>query len=250
MTVSDTRPPVVAATRMPGHERLWRVVLAVAVVGGPLAAVIGGLLSPSIHENGRQAIAANAAADAAVNDGHVAAFFVASFLLPLGALGLAYLAYPRSPWLATLGGLLGFVGWVPYAALTALDDLARVMARLPDSGSYATLLDRFTLDPTMNTYLLIYVACHLVAYVLLGVALRRARVLPLWAAWAMVASSPVTILAFALPGSVGAGGGGLLALAVGFAALALLVVGSVPAAGVLLAARIDPAASARTARDG
>ncbi|MBO0829456.1 MAG: hypothetical protein J2P24_16915 [Streptosporangiales bacterium] len=235
MTRSDAVPAVVAAARMPGHERLWRVFLAVAIVGGPLGVDVGGALAPSIHGNGRETIAANAAASAAVNDGHLVAFVVASFLLPVGALGLACLAYPRSPWPATIGGLLGFVGWVPYAALTALDDLARAMAGLPGSGSYATLLDRFTVDPTMNAYLLIYVACHLVAYVLLGVALCRARVIPVWAAVAMIASSPVTILAFALPGRVGGDRGGLVTLAIGCTALTLLVVGSLPAARAMLA---------------
>lgn len=238
----------ISVQAVPRPERLVRTSIAVAIVGGPLAAVVGGLLAPSIHENGRQAIAANVAANAAANDGHLAAFFVASFLLPLGALGLAWLAYPHSPWLAALGGLLGFAGWVPYAALTALDDLARAMARLPDSGSYATLLDRFTVDPTMNAYLLIYIVGHLVAYVLLGVALRRGRVLPLWATWAMVASSPVMILAFALPGRVGAGQGGTLTLAVGFASLALLVAGSMPAARAVAVRRPISGCSADLSR--
>ncbi|HEX6444965.1 MAG TPA: hypothetical protein VF053_07765 [Streptosporangiales bacterium] len=233
MTTYESAPAHVVTARMPRHERLWRVVLAVSMVGGPLAFDVGGALAPSIHENGAQAIAANAAANAAVNDGHVAAFFVASFLLPLGAVGLAYLGYRRAPWLATLGGLLGLIGWAPFAALTALDDLARTMAQLPGSGSYATLLDRFTLGPTMNAYLLIYIACHLAAYVLLGLALRR-DVVPGWAAWAMIASSPVTVLAFVLPGSVGGGLGGTVALATGIVALALLVVGSLPAARAML----------------
>ncbi|MGH3322502.1 MAG: hypothetical protein ACRDN9_20465 [Streptosporangiaceae bacterium] len=41
------------------------------------------------------------------------------------------------------------------------------------------------------------------------------------AAWAMIASSPLTVAAFVLPGQVGA---------VGVAALTLLVIGSLPAA--------------------
>jgi hypothetical protein len=234
MSGSTTAP--VASARMPGPERLWRSVFAVAMVGGPLGVALGGMLAPAIHGSGAHTIAANAAADAARNDAHLLAFFVASFLLPLGAAGLAQLAYRRSPWLATTGGLLGVLGWVPYAALTALDDLARVMAEQPGATSYGTLLDRFTVDPTMNTYLLIYVVCHLVAYVLLGVALRRARVLPLWAACAMVASSPATILAFALPGGVG-GQAGTVALVTGFVALMLLAVGSLPAAWVMAVRR-------------
>jgi hypothetical protein len=86
------------------------------------------------------------------------------------------------------------------------------------------LLDRFTNGAVMNTYLIVYIICHLVAYVLFGIALRRARVIPRWAAWSMIASSPLTVAAFALPARV----------AVGVAALALLLIGSLPAAHAMV----------------
>jgi hypothetical protein len=206
---------------VPAHRRLLQWVMAAAIVGGPLAYVLGGVLAPSIHDTGRASIAANAAAGQATNAAHLAAFVLASFLLPIGAAGLAQLAYPRAPWLATVGGLLAVVGWLPFSALAALDDLTSTMASLPDSGAYATLLDRFSTDAVMSTYLVVYIVGHLVAYVLLGVALRRAGVIPGWAAWAMIASSPLTVAAFVLPGSPRAVGG---------VALALLVLGSLPAA--------------------
>lgn len=209
----------------PGYQRLLRVVLAVAIVGGPLAFVVGGLLAPSIHDTGQSSIAANAAADPLANNLHLAAFVLASYLLPIGAVGLARLAYPRTPRLATIGGLLAVVGWLPFSALAALDDLTTAMAQLPGSASYAGLLDRFTNDPVMGSYLLVYVIGHLVAYVLLGIALDRGRVVPRWAAWSIVASSPLTIAAFVLPGSP---------RATGAVALGLLVLGSLPAARATL----------------
>jgi hypothetical protein len=222
-----TSPQAVSRTPpgVPGHQRLLQVVVAVAIVGGPLGYLLGGLLAPAIRGTGQANIAANAAANAAVNAVHLAAFMVASFLLPIGAFGLARLAYPGSPWLATAGGLLGVVGWLPFSALAALDDLTATMAAPPDSGSYPVLLDRFSGDPVMATYLIIYIVGHLVAYVLLGLALLRAGVLPRWAAWSMIASSPVMIAAFVLgssfPFTIRITGG----IAVG-----LLVLGSLPAA--------------------
>jgi hypothetical protein len=152
---------------------------------------------------------------------------VASYLLPIGAIGLARLAYRRTPWLATVGGLLALVGWLPFSALTALDDLTASMAQLPAGGSFAPLLDRFSTDAVMNGYLLVYVIGHLVAYVLLGVALLQGRVIPRWAAWSIIASSPLTIAAFVLPASP---------RATGAVALGLLVLGSLPAARATLVA--------------
>ncbi len=209
---------------MPGYERLLHWVLAIAIVGGPLGYLLGGLLAPAVHHSGRSTIASNAAANSLTNATHLAAFVVASFLLPIGAAGLAHLAYRRTPWLATIGGLLGMVGWLPFSALTALDALAATMAHLPDSSSYAALLDRFTNGAVMNTYLIVYIICHLVAYVLFGIALRRAHVIPRWASWSMIASSPLTVAAFALPARV----------AIGVAALALLLIGSLPAAHAMV----------------
>lgn len=206
--------------------RLIRWILAASVVGGPAAFLLGGLLAPpSMHTDGVSTLNANALANPATNTAHVVVFVVAGFLLPIGVVGLAWLAYPRTPWLATIGGLLGVVGWIPFSALVALDDLAVHLARLPAGGSYAVVYERFGYGPVMNTYLIIYIAGHLLAYVLLGIALWRARAVPAWAGWAMVASSPLTVAMFVLPGNP---------IAVGAVAVGLLVAGSIPATWAIL----------------
>ncbi len=213
-------------TTKPGYERLLRGAVAVAIVLGPLGYLVGGLFAPAIHEPGHATILANANASSVTNAVHLVAFFIASFLLPIGVVGLAYLAYGRTPWLATVGGMLGVLGWLPFSALTALEDLAVVMAHTGGT-SFASLLDDFSNDAVMNGFLITYIVCHLVAYVLLGIALHRARAIPAWAAWLMIASSPLTIAAFAFHDAARS--------AVGVVALALLFVGSIPAAWSLVA---------------
>jgi hypothetical protein len=223
---SSTRQTV--RQSMPGPERLWRAVVAIAIVGGPLGYLLGSALHPPVQELGEGAltIAANADADPFINNVHLVAYVAASFLLPIGAAGLGYLAYHRTPWLATIGGLLGVVGWLPFAALTALDDLASTMAHMPESSSFADLYSRFETGPVMSLFLVVYVVLHLVAYVLLGIALLRARVVPWWAGWSLILSSPVTMAGFVLPGRPVA--------TVGIAGLALLLIGCVPAARAML----------------
>jgi multidrug transporter EmrE-like cation transporter len=217
-----------AAGSAQGPARLIRFVVAAAIVGGPLGYLVGSALHPPVQPvgEGGSTIAANAGTDPIVNGAHLVAYVVAAFLLPIGVAGMGYLAYRPTPWLATIGGLLGVAGWLPFAALTALDDLARTMADLPDSGRYAELYSRFETSPVMLLFLLVYVVAHLVAYVLLGVALMRARVVPRWAAWSLIASSPVTMAGFVLPGRP--------VSSVGIAGLALLLLGSLPASRAML----------------
>jgi hypothetical protein len=211
-------------TTLPGYQRLTRVVLAASIVGGPLAFFVGGMLSPAIHESGQATLDANEALGQTGNAVRLAAFFAASFLLPLSAMGLARLAYDRAPWLATIGGLIAVLGWLPFSALTALDDLGVAMLH-PSAPSNAELLDRFSTGLVMNNYLIIYIIGHLVAYILLGIALHQAGAVPAWAAWAMALSSPMTVAAFVLPGRP---------IVVGTVALGMLVLASLPAAASTL----------------
>jgi hypothetical protein len=154
---------------------------------------------------------------------HVAIYVLESFLLPLSVLGLAGLALDRSPLLATIGGDLGLIGWLPWSALAAQDDLTLQMARLGDSGQYVALWNRFTTDQAMLTLTLVYIVCHLVAYVVLPIALVRAHVIPSWAAWSLALTSPLAIGAFASQQHA-------LLLAV----CVLWLAGSIPEATVLL----------------
>ena len=48
----------------------------------------------------------------------------------------------------------------------------------------------------MGALTLIYVVCHLAAYLVVGLALGRASVIPLWAAWSLALTSPITLVAF------------------------------------------------------
>lgn len=215
-----------------GSERLLRTIGAVAVVGGPLCYLVGGALSPAVHTTGAATIAANATANDVSNGVHLIAFVLGSYLLPISVVALAWLIGPNAPRLATAGGIVGVLGWLPFSALTALDALAAIMANGHRSATDPGLYDRFAYGAVMNSYLFVYIICHLVAYVLLGIGLRKARAVPAWASWAMVASSPVLVAAFVLPGQLSAA-----AFAGAIGSVALLLVGSVPAAHALFTGR-------------
>jgi uncharacterized protein YhhL (DUF1145 family) len=196
-------------------------VYAASMLLAPILLIPGTLFNPAVGgiAAGAKNIAANVAADPTTNQLHLGIYVLETFLLPLGILGLAGLALRRSPWLATIGGGLGLIGWLPWSALTAQDDLTFRMAQLGGDAQLVDLWNRFTTDWAMGVLTLIYVLCHLAAFVVLGVALGRARVIPWWAGWALILTSPITIIAFP------AHQPGLLYLVA-----ALWVAGSLPAA--------------------
>ena len=173
-------------------------VYAATMLLAPVLLLPGTVLNPAVGGIGAGAanITANAAADPTTNQLHIALYVVETFVLPVSVLGLAGLALPRSPWLATIGAAFGLLGWLPWAALAAQDDLTFQMARMGGGPEFVELWNRFTTDPAMGSLTLIYVVCHLVAYVVLGIALGRAGVIPAWAAWSLALTSPITVLAF------------------------------------------------------
>ena len=196
----------------------------------PALLIPGTLFNPAVGGIGAGAanIAANAAADPTTNQLHIAVYVLETFVLPASVVGLAGLALRRSPWLATIGGGLGLIGWLPWSALAAQDDLTFQMAQMGGGPLFVELWNRFTTDRTMGALTLIYVICHLSGYVLLGIALARARIIPPWAAWSLVLTSPITLIAF--PTHLHE----LLYLVI-----ALWFVGSVPAAVAVWRSRLE-----------
>lgn len=199
---------------------------ALAIALAPIAFAVGAFFEPSQHiTSGAAAIAVNAAADPVTNNLHIAGFVLAAFLLPISVVGMARLALPASPWLATVGGTIGLLGWLPFAALAAQDDLTLQMARLGPGDRLGPLWERFNDDATMTLFLVVYIVGHLLAYVLLPIALRRARVIPAWSAWLLVSTTPLTLAFFATRLRFELVGWTLLVLL-----LAAFVVGSLPVA--------------------
>jgi len=205
-------------------------VYAATMLLAPVLLIPGTLFNPAVGGIGAGAanIAANAAADPTTNQLHIAVYVLETFVLPASVVGLAGLALRRSPWLATIGGGLGLIGWLPWSALAAQDDLTFQMAQMGGGPQFVELWNRFTTDRTMGALTLIYVICHLSGYVLLGIALARARIIPPWAAWSLVLTSPITLIAF--PTHLHE----LLYLVI-----ALWFVGSVPAAVAVWRSRLE-----------
>lgn len=127
---------------------------------------------------------------------HFIGGIAASFFLPLGYLGMSLLGMRRSPWLATISAALSLIGWIPWSGLIGIDALASDIAVTGSTPQLAEIWNHFNGDPTMATYLLIYVVGHLVSTVLIAIMLGRLHIIPVWAAWAFALTSPLTMIYF------------------------------------------------------
>lgn len=132
-------------------------------------------------------------AGATGNTLHFIGAITASFLLPLGYLGMSLLGMRRAPWLATINAALSLVGWIPWAALMGLDSLAYDISQQGLTPQLTALWTTFNGDPVMTIYLLIYIIGHLLSAVTIGFMLGRLRLIPVWSAWAFALTSPLTI---------------------------------------------------------
>lgn len=81
---------------LPAYIKVQRIFFAVCIALGPLTHFVYVTFDPT-GSLGRVSIAANAAANAATNQLHLAFGVAASFLLPIGYLGMALLALRRTP---------------------------------------------------------------------------------------------------------------------------------------------------------
>jgi hypothetical protein len=148
---------------------------------------------------------------------------IVPYVFPLSYVGLGWVALPRAPLLATLGMASGWVGSIPFGYFADQSGLLAAMARLQHDQPYTVLIGEYMHDPHLLAVSTGWVIGHLVAYVLLGLALLRSGVTPLW-------SGALLIVAALIMGPL-AYGTGTNVLQVG--AFVAVAAASVPAAARL-----------------
>jgi hypothetical protein len=157
--------------------------------------------------------------------------FISVYIYPLSYIGLGRLAMKRSPWLSSIGIALGFVGSVVWSLLMGESFWINAAAHLNVNAQFFMLGKTYVANWGVYAMHAGWVIGHLLGYVLLGIALLRARVIPRWAAWLIIVSALVMG-----PLSYGTGMGLLQVLG-----YVLVFIGSVPAAIAMLKRRDEQA---------
>lgn len=225
MPLPVTQSPHSSLTAGPSYHKLPRILFAVCILLGPLVVLLGFVFDPDFGvPHGANGIF-NAYQNASALRIQLFLWFnaVTPFFFPLSYLGLALLATRRAPVLATLGAAFGLLGSLPWGLFVPMEALAGVMVQRGDSAAFAQLWNSISAQGVITFLQLSWVIGHLLGYVLLGVALGRARALPLWAVCLIVAGVPFQMIAY--PTQQG------IFQILGFA---LVFLGSIPAALALV----------------
>lgn len=156
---------------------------------------------------------------------------IAAYVYPLSYIGLGRLAMKRSPWLASIGIACGFVGSVVWSLFAGETFWVNSLTQLGFDTQFPRLKNAYLANWGVLVMHGGWVIGHLLGYVLLGIALVRARVIPLWAAWLFIVS-PL------LMGPLAYGTGLGLLQVLGFV---LVFIGSIPAALAMLKMRDEQA---------
>ncbi len=225
-------------TAEPVYRKLHRVFFAVCLLLAPLTLSLWFALCPQYGDpacpnsaSHLSILAAYRAANPLLLQVFLFTNLVIPYAYPLSYIGLGVLAMNRSPWLATLGIACGFVGSIPWGLVADQSFLLNAMAHQGHDALFATLEHvYFSFNSEAYAIFTGWVIGHLLGYVLLGIALLRARIVPRWAAWLIIVSAPVM-------GPIAYGTKVGLIQILGYM---LVFVGSVPAAIAMLRRRDGP----------
>jgi hypothetical protein len=229
------------APSQPTYRTVQRAALAACMVLAPLTLSLWFALCPQYGDpacpnpaSHLSILAAYRAANPLLLQVFLFSNLVIPYVYPLGYIGLGVLAMKRSHWLATLGIACGFVGSIPWGLVADQSFLLNAMAHQGHDALFAALEHvYFSFNPEAYAIFTGWVIGHLLGYVLLGVALLRAQMIPPWAAWLIIVSAPVMG-----PFAYGTGLGLLQVLG-----YVLVFVGSIPAAVALLQFRDEDKAA-------
>ncbi len=215
---------------IPAIYRLQRMFLALSIVLGPafgLAAIVIGPGYSSTQNGPASMLALFATANPIQLQVSTICGVIGSYLLPVGLGTLAWLAMRRAPWWASIAMLLVIIGVFPFPAFNAQNALTWDLARMGSNPLFVTIVQRFNDDEVMSYYNAAFLLGTILGPVLIGIALWRARAVPIWASLLIVISRPLVFFYLLVQSFIPA---------VYIQALTwlLLLIGSIPAALAVL----------------
>jgi len=185
----------VAVATAPRSERARRTGLALALFVAPWGFVVANAVYAWMTLHGgddltsRHALALAGTHPFAYRLGGLAAM-VGSLLMVPAVLGAMRLVRVRAAWLGLIGGVLTIGAYISYFAMVLQSFTTTAMAqRGGPLTDYVAVLDATAHDPLAVWVIPLFILGNIVGTFLLGLALLRARAVPAWAAYGVMAWS-------------------------------------------------------------
>ena len=175
-------------------DRVRQTVLAVSLVVFPLSILTYWLLYPAYGLIDSEAVLR-------AIDGHAARtatadvfVFTGAFLAAPATLALMRVLNARSPKLATIGGAMHLLGWIAIVGVVMGDVIAVQMVNGGTPSPDIVALYRRIMSSAPVITLNIIATLHVIGGTILGIALWRTRVVPLWAGVAATLAQPIHLV--------------------------------------------------------
>jgi hypothetical protein len=210
----------------PAYRKLHRAFFAVCMILAPLTVSLWFGLCPQYGDpacpntSHLSVLAAFRGANPLLMQVFLFTNLVIPYVYPLSYIGLGRLTMKRSPWLSTIGITCGFVGSIVWSLFAGETFWLNDMAHLGFDTQFPMLGKAYVANWEVLVMHGGWIISHLLGYVLLGIALARAKVIPLWAACLLIVSPLIM-------GPIAYGTGLGLLQVLGYV---LVFIGSVPAA--------------------
>jgi len=210
--------------------RLQRWFFAACIVLGTATTCVMVATNPGYYnaQTGEAGLLAGyASANVVMVQIHLISAVITFYLLPVGLVVMAWLAMRRAPWLASIGAFLVLLGMLPLPALAAaVESLTYDIVRTGSNPLLIAMVKQFNNDGVMSFYNIVDIPGVVLGPALIGLALWRARAVPIWAAVLITFSRLVVFLFPFFPSLPG--------VYLQFPSCLLLFVGSIPAARAVL----------------
>jgi Domain of unknown function (DUF4386) len=208
-------------------RRFRRLATGAAMIATAPFVLVSVAIKPA-DDGSAAAVMADLGSHASAMEASLMLGLIAIALLIPATLGLMRIAQQGSPVLALIGGGLTLLGWVAFMGTQALGAVALVMAGSHDRAVMTNLYDQIGNSNVVTVIQVGFIFGHVVGIAILGVAVARSRVAPIWIGIVLVVSGPLHFVAH-----------GIDIRALDLAAFALLVLGYAAGGVILLRMKSD-----------
>lgn len=204
-------------------RRFRRLAAGVTMIAAAPVIFVGVAIKPQADEGSSGDLLAAVAANAGAWEASLVLAVVAIVLLIPATLGLMRVSQMGSTILALIGGSLALVGWVAFMGEQALGAVTLAMAQATnDRAVMVALNDQLANSNTLTVIQVVFILGHVVGITVLGIALARSRVAPIWIGIVLAVSGPLHFVANAI-GSRPLDLGAFFLLVLGYGATGVIV---------------------------